>query len=47
MTSVKTAVDDTWTYLDEVWVDIQAELGNVRIAIAEELQSGDEGNAAA
>ena len=47
MTSVKTAVDDTWTYLDEIRVDLQAELGNLRVAIAEELQSGDEGSAAA
>ncbi len=50
MTSVKTAVDDAWTYVDAIRSDLQVELRNLRTALAEELAgdvlSGDDAAAA-
>jgi hypothetical protein len=40
MTSVKTAVDETCEYIDAIRSDLQKELGNLRTAIAEELEGG-------
>jgi len=40
ITSVKTALDDTATYLDAIRADVHSELKNLRTAIAEEV--GDE-----
>lgn len=42
MTSVKTAVDDTWSYIDEIRADVLKELTNLRTAIAEELASDED-----
>ena len=42
MTSVKTAVDETWSYLDEIRADVLKELTNLRAAIAEELASNED-----
>lgn len=42
MTSAKTAVEETWSYIDEIRADVLKELTNLRAAIAEELTSDED-----
>jgi len=39
---VKTAVDETWSYIDEIRADVLKELTNLRTAIAEEFASDED-----
>jgi len=46
MTSIKTAVNETWEYIDAIRGDLHKELGNLRTAITEELEGGGEASGA-